>query len=503
LLSVAALLVTSYYLTAQLGTIYADRVVPLEDLQRIDRLLTITLPADPAAAPTHWASVQKTWQKYLATYLTPEEAKLAHSVGLQLQHLQTLATGPSSLDRTDYARASATLTVELDALRELQGRVAKATLEQAQQAGRLAAGGGVILAAVSVVLILVMARIMTDHIVRPLRSIAQQLAALAQGETGSPPVRQQLSGDFGEVGDQLRSLRSFLAERMRLLDAEQAHVLMLQATQAELIEAEKLASLGRLVAGAAHELGTPLGIAVAVSSSLAERSQRFAAELAAGPLRRSMLSSLLSDVDEATELLTRNLARAAEMLRSFKQVAVDRNGMLRRHFDLAGLIDELLVSLRPVHSRGGAQLVNAVPPGINMESYPGALGQALGNLVANAVIHGLQGGVGEVRLELQAAPDAAHIVLGVCDTGCGMPPAVQARVFEPFFTTRLGQGGSGLGLPIVRNLVVGVLGGRIGVSSVPGAGSRFVLHLPLVAPIASEPVDPNPETTHAARLGHV
>ena len=134
--------------------------------------------------------------------------------------------------------------------------------------------------------------------------------------------------------------------------------------------------------------------------------------------------------------------------------------------------------------RNGVELINEVRPGLMMEGYPGALGQVLSNLVINAVVHGLNRRDGKVRITL-ASSDGDPLELNVIDNGVGMSPAVQERAFEPFFSTRLGQGGSGLGLSIVRNIVVAVLGGQISLRSAPGQGSCFVLELPSVAPDAA------------------
>jgi len=299
--------------------------------------------------------------------------------------------------------------------------------------------------------------------------VARDISAQRQAERQSHELHAELES---RVSRRTAELREALAHLHRAQD--------------ELLRSEKLAALGSLVAGVAHELNTPIGVAVTVSSGLADKVRRFQQDLALGPLKRSMLDGLLASITEADQLLARNLARAAELIRSFKQVAVDRSSAQRRQFDLRETVDELLASLRPAYGRHGTELINELPPGLRMDSYPGALGQVLTNLVVNAVLHGFDGHGGAVRIAL-ADRSEGTLDLMVEDQGRGMSAEVQARAFEPFFTTRLGQGGSGLGLAIVRNLVVGLLGGRIVLHSSEGQGCRFLLHLPLSAPAGAAP----------------
>jgi PAS domain S-box-containing protein len=263
----------------------------------------------------------------------------------------------------------------------------------------------------------------------------------------------------------------------------------LQRTNAELrqamdqlVQAEKLAALGHLVAGVAHELNTPLGNARVVAGGLGEHLREFAAAVDSGVLRRSQVDAFLSRSQEAVDLLERNTARAADLIGHFKQVAVDQTSARRRRFDLRQTVEEMLVALRPQFRRTAHRIELDLPPALELDSYPGSLEQVLANLISNSLIHGFAGvGAGCIRIE--AAPlDADHIQLRYGDNGAGIPDAIQRRIFDPFFTTRLGGGGSGLGLYIVYNLVTGVLGGAIQVDSSPGHGVVFNLTLPRAAP---------------------
>ncbi|MCM2478392.1 hypothetical protein G4L37_02770 [Serpentinimonas maccroryi] len=288
---------------------------------------------------------------------------------------------------------------------------------------------------------------------------------------------------------ELRSLNSELEDRVqqRTQSLEQANNELqrtlneLRSTQDRLVQADKLAALGSLVAGVAHELNTPIGNALMAVSTLQESLRQFRERLQQG-LRRSELDAFVQQVGTADDIATRNLERAAELISSFKQVAVDQASSQRRRFQLAELVHEIVLTLQPLLKHSPYALEVEVPTGIGLDSFPGPLGQVLANLVQNALVHGLQGcASGRIRIEA-AALEGEQFALSVSDDGQGIAQHLQDRVFEPFFTTRLGQGGSGLGLHIVHNLVTGVLGGRLALESSPGQGARFTLTCPLVAP---------------------
>ena len=255
----------------------------------------------------------------------------------------------------------------------------------------------------------------------------------------------------------------------------------LQIAQDQLVQSEKLAALGSLVAGVAHELNTPIGNGLTVASTLEHRIESFQALVNQG-LRKSDLQTLLTDMQLASEILVRNLGRAAALVASFKQVAVDQTSSHRRTFDLGAVVAEILVTLNPALRKTACSVHTRIDDGLAMNSYPGPLGQVLTNLINNAVLHGFEPGE-EGKIEVQAwSKDANEVVIEVRDSGRGIAPENLHRVFDPFFTTRLGQGGSGLGLHIVHNLVHSVLGGRIAVHSRPGAGATFSITLPMTAP---------------------
>jgi signal transduction histidine kinase len=258
----------------------------------------------------------------------------------------------------------------------------------------------------------------------------------------------------------------------------------LQETQKSLIEAEKLAALGGLVAGVAHEVNNPVGISLTVASSFARRCERFAEEVSDGQVRRSKLDEFITGSKEAAKQLVANLNRAADLIQSFKQVAVDRSHTERRLFDLAESTEQIVVSLRPALKRSAISLTVDVPAAIQMDSYPGPYGQVLTNLVLNSLAHAFpERSAGTMRISARRI-GTEQVEVQFADDGIGMSEDVQRRAFEPFFTTRRSRGGTGLGLHIVYNLVTRPLGGRLRLESEPGRGTIFVIRLPLVAPKA-------------------
>lgn len=255
----------------------------------------------------------------------------------------------------------------------------------------------------------------------------------------------------------------------------------LRLTQTELVRAEKLAALGELVAGVAHELNTPIGNSLMAITTLSDQSRDFGLQIKEG-MRRSALENYLSDVALAADIATRNLARAAELVSSFKQVAVDQTSSQRRAFDLKSVVDEILLTLRPTFKRTPYQVDCDIRADLHLDSYPGPLGQALTNLITNALLHGFDGrDHGKVLITAEPV-DADWIRISVADDGHGIPEEWQNKIFTPFFTTKMGRGGTGLGLHIVHNTITQILGGNITLSSSPEQGATFTIKIPQKAP---------------------
>jgi PAS domain S-box-containing protein len=265
-------------------------------------------------------------------------------------------------------------------------------------------------------------------------------------------------------------------------DAAEAALRNLQETQNFLIEAEKLAALGRLVAGVAHEINNPVGTSLTVASSLERKAAMFTAEVARGDLRRSSLNEFLDISREASSQLVANLTRAAELVQSFKQVATDRSHSNQRTFDLGDLTEQVFLSLRPSLGKQNVTLNVECQPDLTMNSYPGPYGQVLTNLLLNSIAHAFPGGKGgTVEVKAQASGQD-HVEIVFSDDGCGMSLDVRRKAFDPFFTTRRDQGGTGLGLHIVYSIVTNCLGGRLNLDSEPNQGTKMQILLPRVAP---------------------
>jgi PAS domain S-box-containing protein len=277
-----------------------------------------------------------------------------------------------------------------------------------------------------------------------------------------------------EITERKRSER----EMRRAREVAEATLEHLRETQASLIEAEKLAALGRLVAGVAHEINGPVGMGLTIASSLQRRYEVFASEVERGEIRRSSLKEFLDAVRDASAQLVANLNRASELVQSFKQVAADRSGLERRHFDLRELTEQVLVGLQPELRKRGLALNLTCEPALTMDSLPGPYGLVLSNLVLNSVVHAFPDGrPGMIDFKASALEDyAVEIVLS--DDGCGMSPQVRRQAFDPFFTTCRHEGATGLGLHIVHSMVVDRLKGRLTLASEPGVGTTVRLILP-------------------------
>jgi signal transduction histidine kinase len=350
-----------------------------------------------------------------------------------------------------------------------------------------------LVAVIFLTLIVVIGALIARSIILPLKEIMTAMHAVVS-EKYDQPIHGTRARD--EIGEMARAVAVFRenaiakrkAENELRASKDRAEKALedLREAQQNLIAAEKLAALGGLVAGVAHEVNNPIGISLTVASSFSRRCDEFAKEVDSGPLRRSRLEEFLEGGRDAANQLVSNLQRAGELVQSFKQVAVDRSHADRRPFDLRESTEQIVASLRPVLKKSQITLTVDVPPGISMDSYPGSYGQVLTNLFLNSVVHAFPGGrAGTVLVEARQVRDDVDIF--VSDDGVGMSEEIQRRAFDPFFTTRRGEGGTGLGLHIIFNLVTQQLGGRLAFESRLGWGTRFRITLPRVAPGESPP----------------
>ncbi|MET0219826.1 MAG: ATP-binding protein [Tardiphaga sp.] len=331
----------------------------------------------------------------------------------------------------------------------------------------------------------------------PLQQIMLSMQAITSGDYDR---KVQGTSAQDEVGAMARAVEVFRENAVAKREAEnelraskekaESALLELNAAQQNLIDAERLAALGGLVAGVAHEVNNPIGISLTVASSFARRAEMFEAELRSNaPLRRSQLEDFVRNAQDAAQQLVGNLHRAGELIQSFKQVAVDRSHAERRQFSLGEATDQIIASLRPVLKKAPITLTVDVPTGLLVDGYPGSYGQILTNLFLNAANHAFPGGR-PGAIAIAAKPRGADdIEISFSDNGVGMSPDVQRQAFDPFFTTRRNEGGTGLGLHIVYNLVTQQLGGRMMLESRLGQGTTFRIIMPRAATGAAASFD--------------
>ncbi|MBI3283614.1 MAG: HAMP domain-containing protein [Burkholderiales bacterium] len=355
------------------------------------------------------------------------------------------------------------------------------------------------------------------RLVKPIRILMSESDRLANGELADPislkredelghlansleVTRQALQRSFGELeikNQQLLEYSGTLESKVRQRTQElesvnqnlEAALKNVNSVQAELARVERMAALGSMVAGVAHELNTPLGNCLLVASTLEEETRHLIQIMDEGKMRRSDLSRYAGTALDSTKLLLRGLQQSAHLVGDFKQVAVDQSSAQRRQFSLLVMLQELTALLHSSLRKTPYTLELDIPEDIQLDSYPGLLGQVFTNLVNNSVAHGLEG-LSEGHMCCSAKKQDDQVLIVFEDDGKGIPPEIINRIFEPFFTTKFGQGGSGLGLSITFNIINNVLGGSIHASSVIDHGTRFEIRLPLVAPGDRDGNDP-------------
>jgi signal transduction histidine kinase len=330
-------------------------------------------------------------------------------------------------------------------------------------------------------------------VLRSVRSVSKEVPVIVISGTGdaNDVVKALQAGATHFLTKPLLSLRSLkdkiadALERKQLIEENKRYqqgledtIAQLKTMQKQLVESEKMASLGKLVAGIAHEINTPLGIGVTAASHLGEKVRGFKTQYDTGTASHQDLKHFLNIVDESTRMIEGNLTRAAQLIRSFKQVAVDQSDESPRSFNFAEYMADILLSLKPRLKKTTHRVDLSCPSDLSIFSYPGALARIMTNLIINALVHGFEDREnGTITIQVVRAD--SNILIECSDDGRGMTREVVENVFEPFFTTRRGRGGSGLGMHMVFNLVTQTLGGTIRCESEPGAGTRFMIQFPV------------------------
>lgn len=277
--------------------------------------------------------------------------------------------------------------------------------------------------------------------------------------------------------ESLASLEEKQAELELLNDKIEFSLEELRLTQEQLIQSEKLAALGELVAGVAHEINTPLGVGITLTSFLKEKIELLNTLYDENHLTKTELADYLRSSTEAIGVMDSSLNRAAEIVTSFKTVAVEQATLEVHSFNLKQYIEDVLLNLKPKLKTTQHSIRLVCEEGLEVVSYPGAISHILTNLIVNTLIHGFDGiEAGRISIIVEKTESTLHLIYS--DDGLGIPKELQSKVFNPFFTTQRVKGGTGLGLHIVHNMVTQVLGGRIQLSSSPGNGVEFSIYFP-------------------------
>ncbi len=289
-------------------------------------------------------------------------------------------------------------------------------------------------------------------------------------------VREHFAVDVDDEDTQGLDIPTYF-ERKRAEEEVRESLRQLRATQEELLRKERLATVGLLVSGIAHEMNTPLGIAVTAASLVTDELSALEARFSEGKLTRADLRASLDRAGEASSLLTSNLERAAAHVTDFKRISMDHVTGERRQLDLGQHLRKTLDGLAPVIARGKLVPKLSAEAGLFIETHPGAIAQILTNLITNSATHAHPSPNGEhVGVEVNVSRAlGGRVRLVYSDDGRGMPPETRERAFQPFFTTARGEGGTGLGLHLVRSLVTDALGGELTLTSTPGAGVCFTI----------------------------
>jgi len=313
--------------------------------------------------------------------------------------------------------------------------------------------------------------VLSDAIVNMLHELKKREETIKQVSAGAAEsqYKYQLEQYKFQTEQHLRLESEHLREEL------QQSLQTLKTTQEHLINSEKLAVLGSLVAGVAHEINTPLGIGVTAASYISDLVHGMRGSLAAGGLELKTVANWVETMDDSAKLLSGNLQRAAEIVRSFKQVSVDQASEGARTFMMREYIQEIITSLHPKLKKGRHRVDLDCPDDLRVNTWPGVLAQILTNLIMNSLLHGFRGRE-EGLISIQVSNcENDFITLTYADDGAGLAVEELPHLFEPFHTSLRNEGGSGLGTYIIYNLVTQKLGGMISANSQPGQGLRYTI----------------------------
>ncbi|MCY7297341.1 ATP-binding protein [Alteromonas sp. a30] len=312
-----------------------------------------------------------------------------------------------------------------------------------------------------------------DVLARAFNTMLERIQAHNQKQKDAETEYRNLAATLEETVNQ-RTLALKEANQELIQTLEKLHQF-----QRQMVENEKMASLGDMVAGVAHEVNTPIGLGVTASTMMLDRLQNIKDDFENKVLKASSLEKFIVEGEENLNIIYRNLNRAAELISSFKQVAVDQSSESARKFKFIKLLDEVLLSLRPRLRSLAHKIDIDCDPTLCIESKAGPINQVLINLIMNSVIHGFENKEeGHIRIAVRLIEDS-QLQIMYSDDGVGIPEHIQTRIFDPFVTTKRGQGGSGLGMHLVYNLVTQALNGSITLDTKEGKGVNFTITFPI------------------------
>jgi signal transduction histidine kinase len=360
---------------------------------------------------------------------------------------------------------------------------------------------------VSMLFVWLMSKAIQNRLAAPLGELIEVVHQVSYKQDYSKQVRIVSDDEFGELGNAFNQMLLKLDEHERFRVEKEMEIIQLNAeledkvyertrdlraslddlkhTQQQLVEQEKMASLGELVAGVAHEINTPIGVGITAVSHMDESISRIKTAFAEGKLTKKDFTSMLSAINESADIIGSNLNRAADLVKAFKSVAVDQSSAQQRQIDLQEYIQDILTSLRPKLKRSQHEITVKVPDRIELYCDPGAISQIITNLLMNSLNHAFaQDEVGHIVIAANITGETLHLTYS--DDGQGIDSDILNRLFDPFVTTKRGQGGSGLGTHTIYNLVTQGLGGRIQCVSEEGQGCRFEITLPMSRLVADE-----------------
>lgn len=306
--------------------------------------------------------------------------------------------------------------------------------------------------------------------------VVQDISASKQAQAElANYLERDLENKIQERTEQLSELNEQLEARVEARTHE------LRQAMDQVVESEKLASLGQIVAGVAHELNTPIGNVILMASTMDDKIKVLSDSILTEKVSRSMLTHAIDDFQKGNSIIVRSARVASELIESFKRVAVDQTSHRRRQFDLRSMLEDILNTLSTVTRHAKVSIELKIPPGLEMDSFPGHLEQIFNNLILNSIKHAFPGRE-DCRITIDAHQHDGWIEIIYQDNGIGIEKHLHRKVFEPFYTTQLAQGGSGLGMYIVHNLIYGILKGNLRLESELGQGLRLILQVPAVTP---------------------